>query len=69
MVYLVAFSVYVIGPYCNFFEQVTYSTLFNMKGLHLSTWKMNAMLKMLSVDLMELILAEKEGGSGLSGQR
>jgi hypothetical protein len=30
-----------------------------MKGLHSSTWKMNVMLKMLSVDLMELIFGIK----------
>jgi len=30
---------------------------------------MNVMLKMPSIDLMELILAEKEGESELSGQR
>jgi len=40
-----------------------------MKGLHSSTWKKNVMLKMLSIDLMELILAGKEGESELSGQR
>jgi hypothetical protein len=40
-----------------------------MKGLHLSTWKMNVMLMMLSVDLMELSLAGKEGESELNGQR
>lgn len=43
--------------------------MFNMKGLHLSTWKMNVMLKMLYIDLMELILAGKGGESELSGQR
>ena len=43
--------------------------MLNMKGLHSSTWKKNVMLKMLSIDLMELILAGKEGESELSGQR
>ena len=43
--------------------------MLNMKGLRSSTWKKNVMLKMLSIDLMELILAGKEGESELSGQR
>jgi len=47
----------------------SFHLVFNMKGLHSSTWKTNVTLKMLSVDLMELILAEKEGESKLSGPR
>jgi hypothetical protein len=43
--------------------------MLNHKDLRSSTWKMNVMLKMLSINLTDMTLAEKGGDLGLSGQR